>query len=174
MTLSFETLAEDEMETFEIVIGLPVLEEMPQNPPEIVVMGLWARPTAMTAMDDDDDDSMMIPPSAAYMTITNAGDEDRTIVGASSDLAGVVELHSTLMEDGVMRMFELEDGIALPAGETVELRPRALHVMLMQLTRDLLPGDALFLALELDNGEVITLGVPVRDEMDMTPDAMSG
>jgi len=175
LSLFFETVAEGDTESLEVVIGVPVLEEAPQNPPEIVVADVWARPTAMTAMHDDQDvEPDMIPPSAAYMTITNTGDEDRTIVGASSDLAGVVELHNTLMEDGVMRMFELEDGIALLAGETVELRPRALHVMLMQLTRDLLPGDALFLALELDNGEVLTLGVPVRDEMDMMPDAMSG
>jgi copper(I)-binding protein len=173
--LSFEALAEVQTEPFEVVIGVPVLEEAPQNPPEIVVLGLWARPTAMAAMHNGhENDPDMIPPSAAYMTISNTGDEDRTIVSASSDLAGVVELHNTLMEDGVMRMFEMEDGVLLPAGETVELRPRGLHVMLMQLARDLVPGDALILALELDNGEVITLGVPVRDKMEMMPDPMSG
>lgn len=173
MILAFEALAGDQTEPFQVIIGVPVLDESPQNPAEIVMWSAWARPTAMAAMHSDHENDSgpdMIPPSAAYMTITNTGDEDRTIVSASSDLAGVVELHNTLLMDDVMQMFELEDGLLLPAGETVELRPRGMHVMLMQLARDLVPGDALFLVLDLDNGETITLGVPVRDELDMMPD----
>ncbi|MEA3639342.1 MAG: copper chaperone PCu(A)C [Lamprobacter sp.] len=101
------------------------------------------------------------PNSAAFMTLTNAGEQDRALITGESDAAEVVELHRHRMEDGMMRMRQVEQ-IALPAGETVTLAPGGLHVMLIGLTKTLAPGDQIELTLGFDDGSLQTLNLPVR------------
>jgi len=105
---------------------------------------------------------------AIYFTIENSGDADDMLVEvfdlmveSAGDLSDVIELHETSMTDGVMKMQKLETGIAVPAGETVLLKPGGLHVMLMQIKRSLEPGDVVSLGLRLQSGteEMITAEV---------------
>lgn len=55
------------------------------------------------------------------------------LVGVSTPAAGVAEVHEMKMEGDVMKMSELPNGIAIPAGATVELKPKSLHVMFMDI-----------------------------------------
>jgi len=105
---------------------------------------------------------------AIYFTIENSGDADDMLVEvfdlmveSAGDLSDVIELHETSMTDGVMKMQKLETGIAVPAGETVLLKPGGLHVMLMQIKRSLEPGDVVSLGLRFQSGteEMITAEV---------------
>lgn len=106
--------------------------------------------------------------SAAYMTITNNSSRDVVIVGAAADVADRVEIHETTMEltmvDGrlqqIMRM-EQVDRIVVPAHGAVELRPGGLHVMFLELYRDLEEGDAFVLTLLTADGGAIVIDVPV-------------
>lgn len=68
-----------------------------------------------------------------FMAITNTGDTDDTLIGVQAGYPRV-ELHTTdFGDDGVARMMHLEDGITIPAGETITLEPGGLHVMFMGL-----------------------------------------
>lgn len=69
---------------------------------------------------------------AAYLTLTNHGAADR-LVGVTSDLAEAAEIHSMETKDGIMEMRKL-DGLDVPAGGTVELKPGGLHIMLIKPT----------------------------------------
>ena len=100
--------------------------------------------------------------SAAYMSITNNGDEDVTLVGGSTDAAESVEIHETVVEDDVASMVEMEDGIVVAAGETVVLEPGGLHVMLIDITDELEEGDTVELTLSFDNDEELTVEIPVQ------------
>ncbi|MEA1051311.1 copper chaperone PCu(A)C [Lamprobacter modestohalophilus] len=101
------------------------------------------------------------PNSAAFMTLTNAGEQARALIAAESDAAEVLELHTHRMEDGMMQMRQIEQ-IELPAGETVALAPGGLHVMLIGLTKALAPGDQVELTLGFDGGDSQTLSLPVK------------
>jgi copper(I)-binding protein len=68
-----------------------------------------------------------------FITITNNGQEDDRLISASSPAAPVVQLHEMAVVDDVMKMRELPDGIEIPAGETVTLKPGGLHIMFMQV-----------------------------------------
>jgi copper(I)-binding protein len=69
--------------------------------------------------------------SGAFMKLT--AKEGATLVGVSSPVAGVAEVHEMKMDGDVMRMRALDAGLALPAGKAVELKPGGYHVMLMDL-----------------------------------------
>jgi periplasmic copper chaperone A len=73
--------------------------------------------------------------SGAFMTLTA---KTRTaLVGVSSPVAGVAEVHEMKMEGDIMQMRALETGLELPAGKPVELKPGSYHVMLMDLKQPL-------------------------------------
>ena len=76
--------------------------------------------------------------TGVFGMLANDGSEDLVITGVESDTAGMIELHEVTAE-GVMQ--EIEGEVVVPAGGTFELAPGANHIMLMQLTRDLLAGD---------------------------------
>jgi copper(I)-binding protein len=75
-----------------------------------------------------------------YFKITNNGPADR-LVRVTSDRAESVELHEMKMNGAVMQMRELEDGIAIPANTTVELKPGSYHLMFMNVPQPFKEGE---------------------------------
>ncbi|MDW8469508.1 MAG: copper chaperone PCu(A)C [Burkholderiales bacterium] len=71
------------------------------------------------------------------------------MVAASSPVAGVVELHETVMEGDRMKMRAVPS-IAVPASKGAELRPGGHHVMLMELKGQIKEGDAVPLSLTFE------------------------
>ena len=74
--------------------------------------------------------------SAIFMTIKNTGNEDRTLVSASTSIANKVELHTVIKTDGMMKMREV-NAIEVPKNKEVMLQPGGLHIMLFDLTQPL-------------------------------------
>lgn len=73
------------------------------------------------------------PPGAAsvagYLAISNEGDTEDRLLGATATFAERVEIHETRIEDDVARMRELTDGVVLPGGEAVDFEPNGRHLM---------------------------------------------
>ncbi len=109
-----------------------------------------------------------VPNSAAYMTITNTGETDDTLVAAATDVSEAVELHTMTMEDGVMRMRRLENGVPAPAGETVGLEPGGKHIMLIGLKNRLEAEETFAMTLTFERAGEHRIEVVVRDRK---PDA---
>jgi periplasmic copper chaperone A len=72
-----------------------------------------------------------------YMKITNNGTVADRLVGGSSPVAGRFEIHEMSVEQGVMRMRLLKDGLEIKPGQTVELKPGSFHVMLIDLKQSI-------------------------------------
>ncbi len=99
---------------------------------------------------------------AAFMTIENRGDADDRLIGASSDIAARVELHTHEEDDdGVMRMSEVEDGFAIPAGGSYSLERGGAHVMLMGIDAPFEDGETIALSLEFEHAGPVEVEVPV-------------
>lgn len=79
--------------------------------------------------------------AGGYAKLTNTGSEVDRLVGGSSTVAGGIEVHEMGMADGVMTMRELPDGLAVPPGQSVELKPGSYHLMLIDLRQPLKEGD---------------------------------
>lgn len=83
----------------------------------------------------------MAKSAAGYLVIANEGSADDRLIGVETPIAAVAELHVTEHgSDGVARMIR-QDGIDIPAGQTVSLEPDGYHVMLMGLTTPLKEGE---------------------------------
>lgn len=95
---------------------------------------------------------------AVFMMIHNNTDTDDRLVGASGDVAKLVELHTHVESaDGVMQMKQIEDGVPLAAGEMHEFARGGDHVMMMGLTRDMADGDTFPLTLVFEKAGEVTV-----------------
>jgi len=98
--------------------------------------------------------------TGCYLTMTARADDRLVAVTATG--AGRVELHESRMESGMMMMHPMEDGLALPEGRLMELRPGGSHIMVMGLTRPLAEGDSLELTLDFQRAPDATVTAWVR------------
>ncbi len=97
------------------------------------------------------------PVAGAFLTITNNGSEDDTLIGVSSSIAARGEVHEMAMDGDTMKMRELADGLVIPAGETVELKPGGYHLMFMKLNQPLVEGEMIEATLEFQNAGTVTI-----------------
>ena len=115
---------------------------------QVVVDAPWARPTAPGAKV-----------GGAFMTIVGGKEADRVLSG-SSPVAGIVELHTHVMEGGVAKMRAVPS-IDVPASSKVELKPGGLHVMLINLKAPLKAGEIVPLKLRFEKAGEVDLKVAV-------------
>jgi copper(I)-binding protein len=112
------------------------------------------------------------PVAGGYLTITNKGKAEDSLLSATSPAAGKVELHQMSMQGDVMKMAPLPDGIVVPAGETVELSPGGLHIMFMQLKRPFVEGETVPVTLDFEKAGTVEVQLPVGGIGADAPDAM--
>jgi len=117
----------------------------------ITVVEPWARATA---------DGTAV--GAAYMTVKNTGAAPITLVGGSTSAADTVEVHTMTMEGDIMRMRPVSDGLAIPPGGAIELKPGGNHLMLIGLKKKLSEGESVPLALTFEPAATITVEVAVK------------
>ncbi len=111
--------------------------------------------------------------AVGYLTIVNTGKTDDRLVAATSDISARAQIHESKMDNGVMEMKELPDGLAIPAGATVTFKPGSYHIMFMDLKRRVKPGDSIHAELEFAKAGKIAVTFPAASSMGATaPDTM--
>ena len=106
--------------------------------------------------------------TGAFMKIT--AKEPGKLIAGSSPVAGVVEVHEMKMEKDVMKMAALPNGLDLPAGQTVELRPGGYHIMLMDLKAPLAADSTVPVTLVFQDAK----GKQTKQEFKLPVKAMMG
>lgn len=126
---------------------------------------------------------MVAGAGAAYMVIENGGSAADFLVGGSSPVAATVEVHETvdmssslpaesgapMASDGgmtggsVMGMRKM-DRLEIPAGGTVELKPGSYHLMLIDLTRELVVGEKIEITLTFEKAGDVKVTAEVRGQ----------
>jgi copper(I)-binding protein len=76
-----------------------------------------------------------------YLTITNTGSTPDRLIGGTTAIASRFEMHEMSMDNGVMKMRQLAQGLEIKPGEKIEFKPGSYHVMLMGLKQQLIQGQ---------------------------------
>jgi len=79
--------------------------------------------------------------AAGYLTIKNTGSTPDRLVSATFSDAGTAQIHQMSMDNGVMKMREVANGLEIKPGETVALKPQGFHIMFMGLKEPLVKGQ---------------------------------
>lgn len=109
---------------------------------DVVLDGAWVRATVPGQKV-----------AGGFVKIDNKGGADK-LLSARADVGAATELHTMTMEGGTMRMRKV-DAIDLPAKAVTELKPGGLHLMFIDLKRQLAVGDTVPVTLKFEKaGEV--------------------
>lgn len=147
--------------------GADTTDSTPQTP------AATASPTAGAAAAEGDAALTVIDPWAkatdehmtgVFGTLVNESDQPLHLVGAEAEIAGTAELHETA-EDGTgsTLMQEKEGGFVIEPGQSLELVPGGDHVMLMQLTEEIEPGQEVLVTLEFADGSTAPLEAVAKE-----------
>lgn len=140
--------------TIGVVIGglTYVVSGFAQTTGNITISSNWIRAT---------------PPAArvggGFFVVTNSGDTDDTLIGVEFSGAKKSEIHQMKVNDGIMTMRPLAEGIVVPAGGKIELKPGGYHLMLMGISEQLTDGQIFPVTLTFANAGKVTLDFPVLE-----------
>ena len=118
-----------------------------------------------------------MPPSqtttAAYMSIKNSLSKEVVLVSASSDIAGVTEIHQMSDMNGMMKMTMIPN-LHIPAQVKVELSPGGFHIMLINLKKPVNKGDIVPITLHFQDGSVIVVNAQAKLQQEEDSSSMAG
>lgn len=130
---------------------LPAIALAASPAPKVTVVATkaWCRPASTGALA-----------GGCYVTLTSTADD--RLVAIETSAADHGEIHTMSMQGGVMRMRKLPDGVALPAGKAVALKPGAEHLMLIGPTVPIKLGAKVPMTLRFQNAAPVKLVATVR------------
>ena len=134
-----------------ILIGTFLLSAC-SAPGDIEVHQAWVRPTAEGEN------------AAVYLTIHNHTANDDELISASSNVADVIEMHQSKMENDVMQM-DMLTSLPLAADEEVIFTPGGWHFMLVNIKQELVLGEHMGLTLHFKNHADIVVNVHIEDSI---------
>ena len=97
----------------------------------------------------------------AYMTIVNRGATDQIIVSVESTDYERIELHRSVIKDGVSTMEAIGE-VKVPANGRIEFVPTGLHFMLIGPRRPQAVDGHVQIVLRLSSGEEVDVSAVVR------------
>lgn len=97
--------------------------------------------------------------TGCYVTLTSSRDDRLLSVASPSAAEG--QVHEMKIVDGVMSMAALKDGLALPAGEAVALKPGGNHIMLLGVKQPLKTGEQVSLTLTFEHAQPLGIRAAV-------------
>jgi len=100
---------------------------------------------------------------ALYFVVDNSTKQDDALIKAESDAAESVELHLSSMDAAGNMSMTPQEKVDIPSGQKVEFKPGGLHVMLIQLKKDLEPGQTIHVTLTFEKAKQIELDVIVQE-----------
>jgi periplasmic copper chaperone A len=100
--------------------------------------------------------------AGGYLTIENKGSTPDRLIGGSADDADKVQVHEMTMNNGVMTMRPVDQGLTIEAGKTVKLAPGGYHLMMSDLKNPLKRGDKVPVTLEFEKAGKVKLSLDVQ------------
>lgn len=100
---------------------------------------------------------------AAYMVLENSGDTVQVLTGISSPVSDSVEIHRTIITDGVARMVQ-QQSVTIPPGEKLTFESGGYHIMVMNPPA-LKAGERVPFTLQLQDGSTVDINAEVRRVM---------
>ncbi|MCL1126422.1 copper chaperone PCu(A)C [Shewanella surugensis] len=101
-----------------------------------------------------------VPNSAVYLSLENDGDAVG-LVAVETNIAKEAQLHSITETNGITRM-RAADVFIVPSHGQLTLMETGNHIMLLGLTQTLEIDDNVDFVLLFDNGEKLSVSLPVK------------
>jgi periplasmic copper chaperone A len=133
-----------------LIAGLTTAQHTKHSSP-IMINDAWIRPVAAEAN------------TAFFFEAVNGSDKTDSLIAAEFKFAEAVEVHETYKKSEDVMGMRAVKAVAIPAKATIKFKPRDLHVMLLNLFRDIKRGQKYNLTLIFKRAGRIKVDAVVRD-----------
>ena len=100
--------------------------------------------------------------TAGYLTIHNTSNSDTKLIAVSSSVAERIEVHQMSMDNDIMKMRPLKDGLIIPANSITYLKPGDFHLMFFGLKKEINPMETHLIELTFQNLGTIAVHALVK------------
>ena len=114
------------------------------------------------------------PVGVGYLTVENTGAEADRVVSVTSSASPDVQIHEMKMEGDIMKMRQLADGLEIPAGGKLELKPGGFHLMFMAVPEPFKEGGMVKITLKFEKAGDVEVKLPVAAAGAKGPGEMHG
>ncbi len=123
----------------------------PAQKDALVLDQAWARATPPGA-----------PVAGGFVTIRNTAKRADRLLSATSPDAKLVEIHEMSMDNGVMRMRRIDDGLPIASKATLELKPGGYHLMFIGPKHPFVQGETITATLRFEQAGTREVRFEVR------------
>ena len=102
--------------------------------------------------------------TSGYFTIENNNDEDERLIFMSSNFSEKTELHNMFVENDIMKMKHLSEGVIIKGKSKLILKPGGYHLMFIKLNEDLQLKKKYDVHLRFKSGKTIVLSMSVKNK----------
>jgi copper(I)-binding protein len=148
--------ASGKFKNFAIIVGAGMFFALSAAAPQA-----WAADSGLAISDTWIRVIVPSRPAAGYFKLTNNGDADQTLIGASSPGCGTVMLHKSVTVDGADKM-EMVMKVPVPAHGALEFAPHGYHLMCMKPSADMKPGADMPVTLNFESGISLTADFKIK------------
>jgi copper(I)-binding protein len=100
--------------------------------------------------------------AGGFLTIENKGTAPDRLIGGSAEVSDKIQVHEMAVNNGVMTMRPLDNGLTIEPGKTIKLAPGGYHLMLTDLKSPLKQGDKVPVTLEFEKAGKVKLSLDVQ------------
>lgn len=134
-----------------MTLSFAVGAAQPAKKDAIVMDQAWARATPPGA-----------PVAGGFVTIRNTAKRADRLLSATSPDARLVEIHEMNMDNGVMRMRRIDDGLTIAPNATLELKPGGYHLMFIGPKHPFVQGETITATLRFEQAGTREMRFEVR------------
>lgn len=99
--------------------------------------------------------------TGGYMKLINKSEKDIRLLKVTGDDCEAYEIHTHTKVEGIMKMRQVKD-LLIKAHDTVTLKPKSFHIMMIQLKEKIKIGQLMKMTLHFDHGGSIEVTAPVK------------
>lgn len=134
-----------------VLVNFSTAQENQNQKSKIQIHNPWVRVAAQGAN------------TALFFVVENAGGKPDTLISAESKIADIVEVHETYSKGNDMMGMREVKFVEVPPKSKVEFKPRSLHVMLIDVVKDLKTGDKVEAVLVFKHAGKIKVNAVVQE-----------
>ena len=108
--------------------------------------------------------------TSGYIKIENKNEKNERLISVESNFSKRTELHYMNIKNDIMTMKHLENGVLIKSKSQINLKPRSLHIMFIDLSKSFNKTSNQKVKFNFENAGSIIINMPIINKVKISKD----